>query len=202
MKRHRLFFGMAFTTATLLSASLLIAQDKKQAPNVEEMMKKWEEVAAPGENHKKLNDFVGSWETATSMWMEGPQKPPMVSKGTATMRWTLDGRFLYQEASGEMMGKPFSGMGFTGYNNVNKRYEMFWIDNSSTAMFTGDGTFDQSGKVLTLYGKMDDPTTGEHGKNIKYVLRVVDKDKHIFEFHDPVYEPNTKMGEIVYTRKK
>ena len=49
---------------------------------------------------------------------------------------------------------------------------------------------------------MDDPMTGEHGKNVIYVLRMIDKDKYIFEFRDPVYEPNTKMGEIVYTRKK
>jgi hypothetical protein len=66
-----------------------------------------------------------------------------------------------------------------------------------------EGTFDRSGKVLTMYGKMNEWMTGELGKTVKYVTRVVSKDKHVFEIHDlSIGEPNTKVIEVTYTRKK
>ena len=56
---------------------------------------------------------------------------------------------------------------------------------------------------LTMYGKMDEPGTGEHGKNIKYVTRLLGRDKQVFEVHDlAIGEPNTKVMEMTYTRKK
>jgi hypothetical protein len=176
------------------------AQDKAKQ---DEMMKKWMEAATPNENHKKLNDLVGRWETTMSTWMNGPDKPPIVDKGSSELKWVLDGRFLMQESKGNMMGQPFSGMGFTGYDNLNKNFVSFWIDNSSTAMFTSEGNFDQTGKVLNFFGTMNEPMTGEHGKAVKYVLRMVDKDKWTFEFHDFAFpEGKTKVGEIIYTRIK
>lgn len=134
--------------------------------------------------------------------MEGPDKPPTNAKGTAELKWVLGGRFLQQETVGEFMGMPSAGIGFNGYDNLDKKYTMVWIDNSSTAMYTAEDNFDKSGKVLTMYGKMDDVMTGEHDKYAIYVLRLVDKDKWIFEFHDSVLQPITKVGEMVYTRKK
>jgi len=83
------------------------------------------------------------------------------------------------------MGMLSAGIGFNGYDNLDKKYTMFWIDNSATAMYTAEGNFDKSGKVLTMYGKMDDVITGKHDKYAIYVLRFVDKDKWIFEFLDP-----------------
>jgi len=29
---------------------------------------------------------------------------------------------------------------------------MFWIDNSATAMYTAEGNFDKTGKILTMFG--------------------------------------------------
>jgi hypothetical protein len=173
-----------------------------QTANNETAMKKWMELAMPGDAHKKLSDFAGSWETATTMWMQGQDKPPTKSKGTAELIWILDGRFLQHETKGEFMGMPSQGIGYNGYDNITKKYTMFWIDNSATAMYTAEGNFDKSGTTLTLYGKIDDATTGEYGKNVKYVIKILDKDRWIFEFHDDIYEPYSKVGETVYTRKQ
>ena len=121
----------------------------------------------------------------------------------ATLR-ALGGRYLQEEVSGQMMDQPFNGMGITGYDNLNKKYISFWIDNMGTGMSTMDGTMDQTGTVLTMYGKMDEPGTGEHGKNFKAVTRIVDKNKHVYEMYDLVLgePPASKIMEIVYTRKK
>ena len=187
-----------------LCAVPLRAQDKTPAsPDMAEMMKKWKDASSPNEHHKPFTEMVGKWNMVTSMWMGGPGSEPIVSKGTAEMSLLLDGRFLRQDAKGEFMGGPYTGMGLTGYDNMKKCYIMNWIDNTSTAFSSAQGNYDMSGKVLTMYGKMDEPTTGEHDKNIKYVLKTIDKDKLIFEVHDLVLgEPNTKIMEITYARMK
>jgi hypothetical protein len=200
MKQNNILVMITLVLVLLFGSNLTRSQDKK--PDMEAAMKKWMEASTPGDAHKKLNDLVGSWNIATTMWMEGPDKPPATSKGTAELKWALNGRFLQQNMNGEMMGMPMNGVGFNGYDNIDKKYTMFWIDNTSTAMFTAEGGFDKTGTVLTMYGKMDDLMTGEHDKNAGYIIRFIDKDKWIFEFLDPAMQPNTKIGEIVYTRKK
>ncbi len=208
---HRLMLcGVACAAALLILPIAGTSQDKakKETPatqgaDMEAMMKKWMEAATPAEAHKKLNDMVGSWKTSSRIWANGLDAPPTETQGTWEVKWVLDGRFLQQEMKGEMMGKPFSGIGFLGYDNMNKKYVSFWIDNTSTAMFTADGTFDQAGKVLTTVGKMDEPMTGEYGKSTMYIYRMESKDKHIFEIHDlSLPQGKTKMMEAEYTRVK
>jgi len=180
------------------------AQDKKQPSNAEmqDVMKKWMEAATPNEHHKALDGMVGKWNMETTTWMD-PGAPPMKTKGTAEISWMIDGRFLKQDAKGEFMGGPFIGFGLTGYDNNKKCYTMLWIDNTTTAMSAAEGNFNESGKIMTMYGKMDEPTTGEHDKNVKYVLKIIDKDSFLFEVHDlSLDEPHTKTMEIAYTRAK
>ncbi|MBM2846270.1 MAG: uncharacterized protein HW407_1582 [Bacteroidetes bacterium] len=202
MHRRNLLFVVSVIVA--LVTVFASAQEKKKAgePSEEEMMKKWKEAATPGEAHKKLDDMVGSWESESQMWM-APGQPPTVSKGTSEMKWILGGRFLQQEMTGEMMGMPMNGIGLTGYDNFKKKYIGFWIDNTSTSMYTMEGALAKDGKSITFYGRTDDPVTGEKDKKVKYVTRFIDKDKHAFEIHDlSLKAPNTKVVEVTYTRKK
>jgi hypothetical protein len=176
---------------------------KESMPSQEEMTKRWQEAMTPGEGHKVLEGLVGSWITTTSVWMEGPDRPPSVSSGTAECKWTLGKRFVQMDMTGEMMGMPMAGIGFTGYDNFKKKYINFWIDNTSTAMFTSEGTLSKDGKTMTMMGKMDEPSTGEKNKPVKYVDTFVGPDKHVFEIHDlSIKVGKTKVVEIVYERKK
>jgi hypothetical protein len=211
MKHAKLVGSALLIGGFLLPCGIAAAQDpgKKQEPKAqqmpgqEEMTKKWTEVSTPGDPQKKLEDLAGTWDTETKVWMQGPGSEPNVTKGSSVNSWVLGGRFLRQEYKGEMMGQPFEGIGYTGYDNYNKRYVSFWIDNSTTQMSTMSGTVDKSGKVFTLYGTMDEWMTGENGKAVKYVTRIINRDKNVFEVHDlTLGEPNTKMMEITYTRKK
>jgi len=208
---HRLMLCGAACAAALLVLPLSgFSQEKEkkggdamQSAEMDAMMKKWMEAATPGEPHKKLSDMAGIWQTTMRSWVNGADGEPAVSKGSSEIKWVLDGRFLQQEAKGEMMGMPFSGIGFTGYDNINKKYVSFWIDNSSTGMYPSEGTLDKEGKVLTMVGKMDDVTTGEHDKTIKYVHRFISKDRQVFEMHDlSLPEGKTRVGEIEYVRVK
>jgi hypothetical protein len=209
MKIRLLLYGVAIVCASLFAMNALTQEKKAKEEmkpqaggQMDPMMKKWMEAATPGENHKRLDDMVGTWEATSTAWMD-PAKPPSITKGTSEIKWVLGGRFLQQDFTGEMMGMPFNGMGLTGYDNFNKKYIGSWVDNTSTAMLTMEGTADPTGKVITMLGKSDDPGTGEHGKAMKYVARLVSKDKHVFEIYDlSMGNKETKLLEISYTRKK
>jgi len=191
--------------ASLLAVTPGPAQSKKAAkkmPSQEQMMKAWEEAMTPGDSHKALGMFVGSWNAEVKIWMNGPKGDPMVSKGTAEYKMMLGGRYLEQDFTGEMMGQPFQGTGFTGYDNFRKKYVGFWIDNFSTAMSTMEGTADHKTKTLTMTGKMDEPSTGEKDKKVKYVVHFVDDNTHVFESYDvTAYGDKKPVMVITYTRK-
>lgn len=190
-----------------LMAGLAVAQDKDKkekpqagAPDMEEMMKKFEAAATPGPAHKALDALAGNWEI-TSKWYMAPDTPPMESKGSCKTSWILGGRFLQDDFTGEFMGKPMKGLGLTGYDNVKKKYVGLWIDDMGTAMFTTEGTAGAAGKVFTFQGKMDDPMTGEKDKVMKMIVRIVSPTKHTFEMHDLSKGDKSLCAEMTYTRK-
>lgn len=206
MKMRIMMFALAIAGALAVAAADAACQDKpaKQPTPAEmqEMMKKWEEIATPGPAHKILDNMVGKWETTTSMWWAKDSAPQM-SKGSSEVRSIMGGRYVLEEISGDMMGTPWKGMGVTGYDNFKKKYVFTFLDNMGTAILTGQGDFDASKNVLTSLGKMDEPMTGEKDKTVKYVTRIINKDKHVFEIYDLVGTPNEfKVIEIVYTRKQ
>lgn len=206
MKLRLSLCAIALAVLAAAMAGQAYAQGKQESaasPEMQEMMKKWMDAASPGAHHKALDHFIGKWDTACKVWMEGPGKPPSETKGTSEVKWILGGRYMLEELKSEMMGMPHSGMGITGYDNFKKQYVGFWIDNMSTAMFNTLGEFDSSKKVLTALGKMDEPMTGEKDKLVKYVVQIIDKDKHVFSVYDLVGSANEfKVVEITYTRKK
>jgi len=170
-------------------------------PSQEEMMKAWMAVATPGEAHKKLEPIVGSFDVKTTSWM-APGKPPEESTGTSETKWILGNRFVEQTVSGTMMGQPFSGVGFTGYDNYKKKYVGTWMDTMGTMIMTSTGTMDASGKKLTSWSVVDDVITKKPAK-IRSLLTILDNDHHKFEMWGPGPDGKSfKVLEINYTRKK
>jgi hypothetical protein len=192
----------ALFVAGMFAASFALAEEKgsSKSPNPEEIMKKVEAAGKVGPAHKKLESLVGNWSAEVKSWMV-PDAPPMVSKATTKSSWVMEGRFVREEFKGEMMGKPFNGMGLTGYDNQKQKYNSFWVDDMSTAIFTSEGTATDDGKVITFNGKMDCPMTGEKDMAVTQVLRIISPDKHVFEMHDPSKGEKSKTMEITYTRK-
>ena len=75
-------------------------------PSQEEMAKMMEQYMAtlqPGPNHRKLDASMGSWDTTTKMWWGGPGSEPVVTNGTAERSWILDGHFMLEKQSSDMM---------------------------------------------------------------------------------------------------
>ncbi len=194
---------ITFTSLCLVtSASLVMAKEKKQAKQMDPqaMMEVYKNLATPGEPHKQLASLAGSWTTKTKSWME-PNKPPTESTGACEEKLLLDGRFLQQECTGEMMGQPFTGVGVTGYDNYTKKYVSTWMDSMGTGIFVMEGTGSPDGKTVKLKGGHQDPIEGrmEH----QAVWKVVDANTQVFELYGTgKHSKNMKMMEITYKRKE
>ena len=163
---------------------------------MQEMMAK---AAAPGLQHEWLKKMVGSWDCTVKVSMD-PSQPMQESKSTSVITSIMDGRYIQEDATGEMQGNPFHGMGITGYDNVLKKFVSTWVDNAGTGIMRSEGMTDAAGKVLTFTGAMIDPATG---KMMKYrmVSTVVDDDHHTFEMFNTQNGKEMKMMQIDYARK-
>jgi len=185
-----------------LMVSPVLAKEKKheKAMDPQEMMEVWKKLAQPGEPHKLFASLAGSWTTQTKEWME-PGKPPSESTGTADMKMLLDGRFLHQEYTGQMMGQPYSGVGIDAYDNLTKKYTTVWMDSMGTGIFFMEGTASADGKTITLKGSHPEPGGGK--MTHRAVWKILDNDNQIFEMYGAHgKEKEMKFLEITYTRKQ
>jgi len=184
-----------------LTVSVAMAKDKKaeKQMDMQAVMEAYAKLATPGEPHKQLASLAGSWTTKTKEWME-PGKPPTESAGSAEMKTLLDGRFLQQEFTGEMMAHPYLGIGTTGYDNLRKRYVSTWIDSMGTGVFVMEGTASPDGKTITLKGQHAELGGGQMSH--RAVWKIVDANSQTFDMYGTHKgDKEMKMMEITYTRK-
>jgi hypothetical protein len=187
----------------VVCASASLAQEPKKAPSAEEkaatdaMMK----AATPGDMHKKLSPMVGTFDVKVTMW-NMPGQPPTDSSGTAVDTWVLGGRFVEERFTGTFMGMPFTGIGYTGYDNVRKEYVGTWMDNFGTQMMVSSGNVGADGKTYSFTSSMSDPMSGKT-MPVQEKVTVTDDDHHVMEMWAPGPDGKShKMMEITYTRKK
>ena len=192
-----------FMMATLLLGLNAMAAEHPnvQDPKMQEMMKKYEAAATPGEQHKVLAGIVGNWKTTSQMW-NAPDTKPEVSKGSANFKMILGGRWLQQEFKGTAMGKPFQGIGMLGYDNVKGKYVTHWYDSMSTGSMESEGEFDASTKTFKDRGIASCPISPTKTQEVRNEWQMVSKNKMIFSMYgrNPDGGPEFKMMEIVYTK--
>lgn len=186
----------------ILLSSFAIAQEQPKTMSVEEKaaMEAVMKAATPGEAHKRLTPMVGTFNATIRMYGP-PGAPPQESTGTSENRWVLGGRWVEERFSATVMGMPFFGIGYSGYDNVAKQYVGTWMDTMSTAVMisTGGPTGD---KTYEFASTMNDPMTGKPTP-VKIKSTVVDDDHHTMEMWGPAPDGSmVKMMEIAYSRKK
>ena len=198
--------AFAQTTATSPGGSPATAG----APDAEmqQMMAQMMEMGKTGENHKLLAGMAGNWTYTLKMWMD-PNGKPQESKGTATRKAVMDGRYFLAEHTGKfqmpgpdgkMKDMDFKGMAIEGYDNAKKKFVSSWIDNMSTMIMNSEGDYDSATKSFT-YNAECEMMPGKMTK-IREVIKIVDNDHHTFEWYDNSRGPEAKTMEISYTRKK
>jgi hypothetical protein len=155
------------------------------------------EAGTPGEGHKRLEPFIGTFAAAVRHWPT-PGAEPFEATGTMVNEWVLGGRYLRQTYESDLGGTEFRGIGFWGYNNAAGRYEGVWMDSMSTAIMGESGQCD--GRVWTMTGEGDDPSTGKKVAK-RSVIRLQDRDRHSMEmYYTGPDGTEAKAMEIQYTR--
>jgi len=199
----RKYFALALV---LIFATAALAQHEHHGSAAKKpemdpaMMEAMIKAATPGPEHKMLDGMVGTWNTKATMWMV-PGADPVAGDGMTENKWVMGGRYVEQHFKGSMMGMPFEGIGYTGYDNVKKQYFGTWMDNMGTGIMMSTGKVNADG-TMSFTGTYPDPMTGKD-QTIEEKIRVIDNDHTVFEMWGP--GPDGKMFktmEIAYTRKK
>ena len=177
-------------------------------PNPQEMMKQMMEMSKLNENHKLLADMNGNWNYAIKMWMNpDPNAKPQESKGTATRKSAMGGRYVMMDVTGKMQmpaedGKmkdmQFKGMAVEGYDNVKKKFVSSWVDNMGTGIAYSEGTYDPASKTLTYTSEME--MMPGMKTPVREVLKIADKDHMMLEWYETRGGQEKKTMEIAYTR--
>lgn len=194
---------LAATALLILCTSAFAQEPQKKEMSAEDKaaMEAMMKAMTPGDAHKLLDGMVGTWDAKVSMYMD-PSQPPMVSSGTSENSWVLGNREVMQKFTGTFMNMPFSGVGYSGYDNVKKQYWGTWMDTMSTGVMVSTGNTTDNGKTWKFVSTMPDPMTGKDAP-MEEKLTIVDKDHHTFEMWTPGPDGRMfKMMEIAYTRKK
>jgi hypothetical protein len=199
VSRIALLAVLVLAVATL--ASLAKSQDKKPAaaPDMQAEMAAWAAYMKPGPEHQQLKEqFEGTWDTEVKHFMGGTEE---VSKGTSVNKMMLGGRYLQQMYDGFVMGQPFQGIGYTGYDNAKKRYFGTWLDTMGTGVMVTEGTYDAATKTYTFTGNMVMPDGAT--PKMREVILVESNDHHHFDMF--MTGPDGKEQQVMsisYNRKK
>lgn len=163
-------------------------------------MKAMERMSAIGENHKLLEYMNGNWSTKTIHIDEKSQKPVAEADGKCVSTPIMGGRFIKSDHTSTMMGKPMEGTAISGYDNIGGNFVTTWIDNFSTHIMYSNGKYDAANKTFTYISTMDDPMNPGKKFDMKEVIKLVDKDKHVMTFFSVKDGKESKFMEITYTR--
>lgn len=164
------------------------------------MMDAWQKAGAVGAPHGQLSDFVGEWDAKVSHWMD-PSAPPQTSVGIESTTLKYGGRFAESRFTGTYAGAPFEGVSVMGYDNVRGKYTSTWHDSMSTGIVVSMGDYDPATRTYTLRGTMADPMKPSELTPIRQVIRIVDENHHVFEWHETHGGKELKTMQIKYTRK-
>ena len=204
-------FAQTPATSPPAAATLSAAQPASatgQPPNPQEMMKQMMEMSKLNENHKLLADMNGNWNYAIKMWMNpDPNAKPQESKGTATRKSAMGGRYVMMDVTGKMQmpgedGKmkdmQFKGMGVEGYDNVKKKFVSSWIDNMGTGIAVLRGHLRSRDQDITYTSEME--MMPGMKMPVREVIKVADKDHMSLEWYETRGGQEKKTMEIAYTR--
>jgi Protein of unknown function (DUF1579) len=177
-------------------------------PNPQEMMKQVTELSKLNENHKLLSSLDGNWTYTIKFWMNpDPNAKPQESKGTATRKSIMGGRYVTMDVNGKMQmpgedGKmkdmQFKGMAVEGYDNVKKKFVASWIDSMGTGIEFSEGSYDPATKTFTYNLEME-PVPGMKSQ-VREVLKVSDNNHMMLEWYENQAGQEKKTMEINYTR--
>jgi hypothetical protein len=203
MKLHRL---AGLVSAMLILASPAFAQNpggttaRAEADNAV-LAKALESALTPGAGQARLDPMVGTFDVKIRTWL-APDRPPVESTGSCVNVWVLGKRYIQAMLSATVMGEPFNGIGYVAYDNIDKAYQMAWMDDGSTALTLYRGGFEGASKAAILKATTLNPMSGKPTP-LELRLSILDNGDHMSElWGQGAGNTMFKMMELRYTRTK
>ena len=194
--------GKTETTAT--DTKMDEKATKKEAvttPDSATMMKNWQEYMTPGDIHKMMAKWDGTWNGEVTMWMY-PGAPEEKSTSTAVNKMLFNGLYQQSTHTGNMMGMPFNGMSTVAYDIHKKEFISTWIDNMGSGIMMLKGLWDEATKTITLKGTTTDAGT-KVDCDVRETFQIIDDNTQEMKMF--ITMPGSKefnTMNIKYTRKK
>lgn len=149
-------------------------------------------LAVPGDEHNQLDALVGLWRAHMTLY-PAPGADAIEAEISGERRWLIDGRYLQEELAGDLMGGPYSRTGILTFHRLNRRFEMFTLDNLDTGFMPYESRDVRQGASLDrielfghfIYGGDGEEVTGEHVRT-RYVIELPSADtpnEHAVEMH-------------------
>ncbi len=197
-----------FTSVMNLQAFADERKDEQQMSEEQKeqqrMLKLWQEYTSPGEKHKHLEYFVGEWESTQKIFSQQPGVEPRVRRQEIRVKSLFGGRFTeaHIKILQKIMGIDPAGTVITGHDNYRKKFWSVTFGNIGTDYSLMSGTLDETGKIRTDYGEMENFFSGEKYR-VKAVTTIIDENKYTYEYYRVDSSGNEiKTMEITYFRKK
>jgi hypothetical protein len=156
------------------------------------------DAAEPGPEQAFLAKRAGEYARTVKF---AAQPNADASSGTAKISVTLGGRFIVEENTDTVFGRPVSGTRIYGYNNITKQYEAVWMYTMSTAMMFLTGTSPDGGKTIDLTGL----SQNHRGDKIPIhaTIRQVDDDQFVVTLMSTGADgKEAAFQQTTYSRKK
>jgi hypothetical protein len=202
-------------------ASISFAQNKNDtaksnsSSNEDKTLQQIIEYSRPGKYHQLLGDLVGSWKFSGSHfeWVDSVTNKVAVKLfGTAVRKSFANGRFFIVENTtggkiqlpiqdGKMIEGNGKGIAMEGYDNVNKKFLMSYINNHfGSGIWNFEGNYDSTTKTIMFEGETEF-VPGMKKKN-HFLFIFIDKDHYKWELNEEDNGKLRKASEMNFTRVK
>jgi hypothetical protein len=193
-------FAVALTFCLTTLPGLLRAQDAKQPPSPQVLLKALEEAGKPGPEHKKLQPLVGDWALTVKLWTD-PSQPPAEAKGTVQRKWVMGGRFVQESVQVQCGGKSFEGLGLVGYDSGQKKFTAMKACGLCGTISHGLATCSDSGTRFECVKEECCPVTGQKVKGRDEIV-IEGNDRIVVNVFRTINDREVRVMEIVTTRVK
>jgi hypothetical protein len=192
MRVFRNLRGLALAVAMLIGATALA--DEKESRSREMVPDQ------PGPVHEAVTRRAGEYDTV-SKFRANSDSAPTETKGTAKLISVMDGRFMLEESTSSLFGKPVKGLRLVGYNGRTKQYEATWTYSMATGMMSLTGTSSDGGKTIEW---TENNPAGRGAKSPLHIItRYIDDDNFAIEMVNRAPDGKIRTSlETTYTRRR
>lgn len=162
---------------------------------------------SPGEFHKMLARSNGTWIGESTMQFSSDAAPVSGGRSLLINTMAMGGLYQISEVRGNIepgMGKPWTGLRITGYDDKRKIFTRAMIgDGDSAGGVSMEGTWDEATRSITFPFKKLSQSTGKE-RDLKEVYRIIDENTEVLEIYatDPKTMKEYKMLNVNWTRRK